>query len=227
VLDWQVLTGEDAGRRIAVLMAPEPGRVVIRVLRASDGKLLAARPAPGQLHDFHQGKVWMDLGGNELGSWQPATGAVVRTGIRGTQAVEARHGAVARRAGGCLRIAPLRRDADWKAWCAAENGFVGWSPEGRHVLTYTLPPDADGVTHRLVVRTARAGTQVRAFTGYLGLEPDPRWESEQRLLVAASDPELVDGAAVVRLRLGGSVVRVSRLGGRWPWDVRAVPVSAR
>jgi hypothetical protein len=229
VLDWEVMTGEGAGRKVAVLMAPEPGRVVVRVLRASDGKLLAVRPAPGHLHDFHQSKVWMDLRDGELATWNPVTGAVVRTGISGAQAVDARNGAVARRAGGCLRIAPLRRDADWKAWCAAENGFVGWSPQGRHVLTHTLPPDDDGTTHKLVVRQARTGKQVQAFTGYLGLEPDPRWESERRFVVAASDPEPAeaDGAALVRLRVGGAVVRVSRLGGTWPWEVRRVPVSAR
>jgi hypothetical protein len=228
VMDWQVLTGKDAGRRVAVLMAPEPGRVVVRVLRASDGKLLAARPAPGHLHDFDQGRVWMDLGDGELGTWDPFTGAVVRTGVRGTVAVDARHGSVVFRAGGCLRIAPLRRDAGWRAWCAEENGFVGWSPKGRRVVTHTLPPDADGVTHRLVVRTARNGESVQAFTGYVGLEPDLRWESENRFLVAASDPGHDDqGTALMRLRLDGSGARASRLGGTWPWEVRRVPVSAR
>jgi hypothetical protein len=79
------------------------------------------------------------------------------------------------------------------------------------------------------VRQARTGTQVQTFTGYIGLEPDPRWESERRFLVAASDPEHADadGTALVRLRLAGSIVRASRLGGTWPWDVRRVPVSAR
>jgi hypothetical protein len=228
VLDWEVLTGVDAGRRVAVLMAPETGRVVVRVLRSADGKLLAARPAPRHLHDFHQGRVWMDGPEAALVTWDPATGKVVRRGPAGTVAVDARNGLVARRAGGCLRIAPLSAGAGWTAWCAAENGFLGWSPDGRHVLTHTLPADADGVTRKLVVRNARTGRLVRVFRGYFGTYPEMRWETDGRFLVMASDPEFaVDGAAVMRLRLDGRVVRASRLGGTYPWEVRAVPASPR
>jgi hypothetical protein len=228
VLDWEVLTGQGAGRRVAVLMSPETGRVVVRVVRSADGKLLAARPAPRHLHDFHRGRVWMDGAEGELVTWDPATGNVSRRGPAGTVAVDARNGLVARRSGGCLRIAPLRAGAGWSSWCAAENGFLGWSPDGRHVLTHTLPADADGVTRKLVVRDARTGRLVRVFRGYFGTYPEIRWEGNGRFLVMASDPDFaVDGAAVMRLRLDGRVVRASRLGGTYPWEISAVPASPR
>ena len=225
VHDWEVLTGRDAGRRVAVQRTRD-GRLRVDVLRLSDRRLVATRPARGVLFDFHDGRVWLNLAADALHTWEVRTGAVRRVGPAGTIAVEARFGTVVRRQGGCGRFVPIRRDAGWAAWCA-EQGVYSWSPDGRRVLTHTVPNDDDtGVARRILVRNARTGDLRQSFRGWFDDE-DARWETDRDVLVRAADPDHEGQAAVVRLRADGWAARASRLGGTFPFEAPVLVASAR
>ena len=229
VLSWEVATGTGAGRRVAVYRGSPEG-IVVDVVRVADGSLVARRKAYGGVFDYHNGKVWLAVKDHDLATWDPDTGKVTRK-AGSPLVVDARHGAMAHRKDGCVWIAPIRTDAGWDPWCSGEAGVFSWSPDGRRVLTHTIPSgDNDGITRNIVVRNARTGKKLRTFTGYFSDGyPDPRWESGTAFLVAASDPQDHNPgeAAVMRLHLDGTVERASRLGGDWPWETRVLYASAR
>lgn len=223
--DWETLTGPDAGRRVAVQRVRD-GRLRVDVVRLSDRSVVATRVARGALFDFHRDRIWLDLADEALHTWNVRSGTVRRVGPAGTVAVEARRGTVVRRQGGCARFVPIRRDADWTPWCA-EQGVYSWSPDGRRVLTHTVPNDDDtGVARRILVRDARTGDLRQRFQGYFDDE-DARWETNRDFLVRAADPEHEGQAAVVRLRVDGWAARASRLGGTFPFEAPALVASAR
>ena len=225
VHDWEVLTGPDAGRRVAVQRVRD-GRLRVDVVRLADRRVVATRVARGSLFDFHRDRVWLDLADNALHTWNARTGAVRRVGPAGTIAVEAKFGTVVRRQGGCGRFVPIRRDADWAPWCA-EQGVYSWSPDGRRVLTHTIPNDDDtGVARRVLVRDARTGDLRQSFRGWFD-DQDARWETNRDFLVRAADPNLEGQAAVVRLRVDGWAARASRLGGTYPFEAPVLVASAR
>ncbi len=225
VHDWEVLTGPDAGRRVAVQRVRD-GRLRVDVVRLADRRVVATRVARGSLFDFHRDRVWLNLAGDALYTWNASTGVARRVGPAGTIAVEARFGTVVRRQGGCGRFVPIRRAADWTPWCA-EQGVYSWSPDGRRVLTHTIPNDDDtAVARRILVRDARTGDLRQSFRGWFDDE-DARWETNRDFLVRAADPELAGQAAVVRLRVDGWAARASRLGGTYPFEVPVLVASAR
>ena len=225
VHDWEVLTGPDAGRRVAIQRYRDD-RLRVDVTRLSDRRVVATRVAHGSLFDFHRDRVWLNLAGDALHAWDARTGALRRVGPTGTIAVEARLGTAVRRQGGCGRFVPIRRDAGWAPWCA-EHGVYSWSPDGRRVLTHTIPDNDDtGVARRILVRNARTGKLRQHFTGYFDDE-DARWETNRDVLVRAADPDHDGAAAVVRLRLDGWAARASRLGGSFPFEAPVLVASSR
>ena len=223
--DWETLTGPDAGRRVAVQRVRD-GRLRVDVVRLSDRSVVATRVARGALFDFHRDRVWLNLTDDALHTWDVRTGAVRRVLPAGTIAVEARHGTVVRRQGGCGRFVPIRRDAGWTPWCA-EQGVYAWSPDGRRVLTHTIPNNDDtGMARRILVRNARTGDLRQRFAGHFD-DLDARWETNRDFLVRAADPDHEGEAAVVRLRVDGWAVRASRLGGSYPFEAPVLAASAR
>ena len=223
--DWEVLTGPDAGRRVAVQRVRN-SRLQVDVVRIADRRVVESLPARGAMFDFHRDRVWLNRSAGELHTWNTRTGAVRRVGPKGTIAVEARFGTVVRRQGGCGRFVPIRRDAGWDNWCA-EEGIYSWSPDGRRVLTHTIPNNDDtSVARRLLVRNARTGALRQSFRGWFDDE-DARWETNRDFVVRAADPDHEGRAAVIRLRVDGWAARASRLGGTYPFEAPVLVASSR
>ncbi|UPK75205.1 hypothetical protein MU582_00785 [Nocardioidaceae bacterium SCSIO 66511] len=176
------------GKRIAYVAQPSTqglARLVVR--RTSDGGLVRKRPLADpstRVLAFRAGEVWFAQDRHFAGRFQVRSGKVrpVRKGRAPLIAVSpARDQAVVRNlTTHKASVVPLPRHGR-KGWQLPEHDVLGWSPNGRYVLTYNW--DDEGVVRRLVVRNSRSGRLVRGVSyNWFGSPPRIRWASSKAFL---------------------------------------------
>jgi hypothetical protein len=215
---WRIRTGFQAGRQIAAITRRD-GSYWLHVRRAYDSSLLLRKRLGSvwRLRGFHDTRVWIGEGyvdirdGRFVRVPRLDTSRTVTTDVRLNVMGSSRPGQLG------VVVSPIR-GTGFAPWSRADAGVLGWSPDGKYVVTHTdvtTGGDNEPFISTIRLRNARTGALVHQFDG-LFHGARIRWEDDEHFLIAmgGASAEWQDAPlAWARLGIDGSAERASEFSG--------------